>query len=29
MTDPISCYYLRHARLVFTQRYGLTFAACP
>lgn len=29
MTDPIYCYYHRHARLEITQRYGQTYAVCP
>ncbi|MBS5508244.1 MAG: hypothetical protein KHX31_06380 [Akkermansia sp.] len=29
MTDPIYCYYHRHARLEITQRHGQTYAVCP
>ena len=29
MTDPIYCYYHRHARLEIIQRHGQTYAVCP
>lgn len=29
MTDPIYCYYHRHARLEILQRHGQTYAVCP
>lgn len=29
MTDPIYCYYHRHAHLEIIQRHGQTYAVCP
>lgn len=29
MTNPIYCYYHRHARLEIIQRHGQTYAVCP